>query len=567
MLHFAAKFNIVKIIQTFWPAGFTSDASNELLQKGGWKRSTYHWLSWTLSCLQLTHFYDHVELITNSLGKSILIDQLKLPYTSVRTDLDKDIFQTLPPRLWSLAKIYSYGVQDEPFLHVDGDVYIFRKFPDEIERGQLVAQCLEINMPGYLAGIEVLNKHFYDVSAFLDFADPQDSKITACNAGILGGWDTNFLREFSDFTFSFIQQNAIRLDKLLAIKYPNIIIEQLMVYSLSQKQKIPWTCLFGPASNFDDFSNVVDFENLNSTGFVHLLGGFKKYPACLDFLVKKLSCLHREKFYEIIDTLKASDALDHLEFYQRTSCKILNRISNDSTSKQNLPEKVSPLLFRELKETNPFFRTELVLSTFLSREIAFPANTRIKELRRAISSLAENPRIYCKDIFDFELSRLKFITESKSDYFIYSDSKMLELEIEEIFSHDAELDLEKSFVLNPEVEIVNTKWDWSALILYNWEEKLSQILKQAPGKIGISLSRDIRRLAIKELQLDNLNTEIFYFFRQSKTSSEAVAYITTLFDQPVADEDRDHLTTLITMIIKKGIYNGILRKSDRVEFL
>ncbi len=80
-------------------------------------------MSWTLSCLNLRKFYENVELVTDEVGYRYLIEKLKLPYSSVRVELD--CINTYPSSLWAIGKLYTYGIQNEPFIHVDGDVYIW----------------------------------------------------------------------------------------------------------------------------------------------------------------------------------------------------------------------------------------------------------------------------------------------------------------------------------------------------------------------------------------------------------------------------------------------------------
>ena len=74
-------------------------------------------MSWALSCLQLKHFYDEIELVTDSEGADLLINKLHLPYTSCLTILDK--LKNENPAIWALGKIAAYEVQREPFIHVE----------------------------------------------------------------------------------------------------------------------------------------------------------------------------------------------------------------------------------------------------------------------------------------------------------------------------------------------------------------------------------------------------------------------------------------------------------------
>lgn len=74
----------MKIIQSFW-----TGKNNDLEHSYGWLSNKYHYMSWILSCNQLRKYYDEVELFTDSLGYTILIEKLKLPYTNVHVVLDE----------------------------------------------------------------------------------------------------------------------------------------------------------------------------------------------------------------------------------------------------------------------------------------------------------------------------------------------------------------------------------------------------------------------------------------------------------------------------------------------
>lgn len=121
----------MKIIQTFW-TGHSKIGDNPFDLKAGWLSCEYHWMSWALSCLQLKKFYSNIELITDSIGKKILIDTFNLPYSSVSTALENSL-DKYPAELWSLAKIFSYSIQKEQFIHVDGDVFLWQSLDDKFE--------------------------------------------------------------------------------------------------------------------------------------------------------------------------------------------------------------------------------------------------------------------------------------------------------------------------------------------------------------------------------------------------------------------------------------------------
>lgn len=82
-------------------------------------------------------------MITDLKGNETLIKLLKLPYDTVRIELDS--LNHYHEDLWALGKIYSYGIQNEPFIHVDSDVFVWKKFDKSILETNLIAQNIEIN--------------------------------------------------------------------------------------------------------------------------------------------------------------------------------------------------------------------------------------------------------------------------------------------------------------------------------------------------------------------------------------------------------------------------------------
>lgn len=131
----------MKIIQTFWTAG-----QDPLKHSFGWTHPEYNLMSWALSCLSLREHYDEVELYTDSAGYHILIEVLQLPYT--KTHVIFDDFQCLPHH-WALSKIKTYSLQTEPFLHIDGDIYLPRPLPERVLNAPLVAQNREVGTKYY----------------------------------------------------------------------------------------------------------------------------------------------------------------------------------------------------------------------------------------------------------------------------------------------------------------------------------------------------------------------------------------------------------------------------------
>ncbi|PBJ12292.1 DUF6734 family protein [Flavobacterium sp. ACN6] len=127
----------MRVIQSAWTCNKPSLLTTSL----GWLSPEYNLMAWTLSCLQLKKYYPELILYSDSVSAKMLVDTLKLPYSEVICNLDS--LNIYHPQLWALPKISAYSQQEKPFLHVDGDVFIWKKFNDSLVKGNLIAQNIE----------------------------------------------------------------------------------------------------------------------------------------------------------------------------------------------------------------------------------------------------------------------------------------------------------------------------------------------------------------------------------------------------------------------------------------
>src|ERR1700744_6469711 len=149
----------MKILHTFWTGPANQHSGNLLCMKAGWRSSEYHWMSWALSCLQAKAIFGNIHLVTDERGKEILINRFQLPYSSVTTEL-QDELKDCHPDTWALAKLYTYSIQTEPFLHIDGDVILWKEPGRDFLSAPLFAQNLDKNLTLYRQTLDQVNQHF-----------------------------------------------------------------------------------------------------------------------------------------------------------------------------------------------------------------------------------------------------------------------------------------------------------------------------------------------------------------------------------------------------------------------
>ncbi len=258
----------MKIIQSFW-----SGNQKNVDTKYGWQDSKFHWMGWILSVNQLVKFYDDVELYTDDFGYDILINHLNLPYTKVHVVLnDLDSF---PSELWALAKIKVYAMQDKPFVHVDGDVFIWDKFPLKLSTAALIAQNLEKTGEYYSFTWNNIKPHLcYIPEELVDFSTT--SYNLSANMGLTGGSDILFYKKYAQNSFDFVQKNEKIWNEINLFNF-NIFFEQVLFYKMTNLNSIKLECLFSEIWEDNLYPGFADFHKVpHLKKYLHLLGNFKR---------------------------------------------------------------------------------------------------------------------------------------------------------------------------------------------------------------------------------------------------------------------------------------------------
>src|SRR5579872_1836055 len=202
----------MKIVQSFWTKPFLQlgDTLMDTRLNGGWPGRRYNYFSWALSCLQLRKFYADVELVTDDLGQFLLIEKLGLPYSNVSLGLNS--LSGYNPCLWALGKIKAYSIQENPFLHVDNDVFIWNAFDHRITGASLVAQNLETTIEDTARTLAQVCKRFSYIPPCLQDLEGLKT-LQYSNAGLLGGTDVSFFARYTGEIFDFLHRNRQSIDE------------------------------------------------------------------------------------------------------------------------------------------------------------------------------------------------------------------------------------------------------------------------------------------------------------------------------------------------------------------
>ncbi|MFV8369602.1 DUF6734 family protein [Flavobacterium sp. LB2R40] len=388
----------MKIIQSFW-SGNQTDFTNNY----GWYSYKYNWLSWILSCHQLVKYHKEVQLYIDSFGYEILITKLHLPYTKVHVLLDD--LNNYHKDLWAISKIKTFQMQDEPFLHVDGDVFVWESLTDRFKNYDLVTQNLEITTEYY-------GKMWDDIFPNLKFIPTEmknyinKTSNLACNMGIIGGNDLNFFKEYTKTSIDFVDKNIGSWSCINSFNF-NIFFKQVLFYEFAKIKKKKVDFLFEEISNDNAYQGFGDFHKVPNKSYLHLLGIFKKNAS-----VCKAMEIYVMKYYS--------------ESYSKIT-KLINEVEKNHDEIEFLSsDKISKLLYE--------FDIELKTEKFISENYLLKRDLYNEGLTNTLVDLLTNK-------LNFTIVSLKGCKKKRIQ--IDEEEEILVVEIEEINSESIIYELDE----------------------------------------------------------------------------------------------------------------------------
>ena len=284
----------MRIVQTFWSGG-----GSPLEKTYGWPTAEHNLMSWALSCCSLRKHYDSVELYTDKRGYDVLIGMLHLPYTDVHVVYDDSL--CLPVH-WAYAKIKTYSMQEEPFLHIDGDMYFPKSISEQVLTAPLITQNREIGTGYYRSMMERILRHPEIHLPECIRASLGNKNIASYNMGIFGGHDLVFIKNFCNQAFDFLRSNQMNdATKKYAWEECNILFEQVLFAVLADLHNKDVATIGRPMHDegymSHEFCNLTDYKNKS---FFHILGGHKGSKAVCYALERTLLTYYPEYFERIV---------------------------------------------------------------------------------------------------------------------------------------------------------------------------------------------------------------------------------------------------------------------------
>jgi hypothetical protein len=258
----------MRAVWSFWSKPYLAE------KNFSWRTELHHRLSWILSVESARPHFASTALVTDDAGADLLVNTLGLRFDNLSTSL-KDLADD-DPDWWTLGKLMAYSQQEEPFLHIDSDAYLFRPPPEHAMNAPIVAQHPEgtaHSLPWYdvdraelairLHGNRTIPEPW---SWYRTFSSTQDA---AC-CGIVGGQNTDFFRRYGETVLGILRAPANRhaFDEWPDKRVLNPMFEQYLLAACAAHDNLPITYLF---ESHEHAAN----GGATLMGFTHLMGGAK----------------------------------------------------------------------------------------------------------------------------------------------------------------------------------------------------------------------------------------------------------------------------------------------------
>jgi hypothetical protein len=280
----------MRAVWSFWSRPFQS------YYQGNWCNPLYHLLSWVVSVHAARQHYPETALVTDRAGKRLLVEQLGLPFSEVSTALER--LREHDPGWWALGKIVAYGVQTSPFIHIDSDVYLWKRLPEHLEAAPVFGQWPEhfVAQQSYYRPEDIeaaLNATGGILPVEWEWARSCGPDLRAENCGIIGGTEVAFLRHYARTALELVErpENAAAWQQLPDKRGYNIVVEQFLLAACVGYHRYHRSSPFRGVRTeylFSSWEDGLDPQRAARAGFTHLMGCGKTSAAVGQRLVERV---------------------------------------------------------------------------------------------------------------------------------------------------------------------------------------------------------------------------------------------------------------------------------------
>ncbi len=273
-------------VWSFWSKPYLSS------RKQIWATERHHLLSWILSVHLARQHFRKTRLVTDEYGASLLIDGLHLEFDEVQIVLN--VLDEQDAKWWALGKLYTYRLQDEPFIHIDSDVFLWKPLP-VTSNTHVFAQNPEYFYVGasfYKPDIPV--KLVRQQGGWLpeewQWYQARGNNQRAECCGVFGGNAIDFINYYADLAIRTIEHTGNRhLWQTLADDERNVLLEQYLLSAcINHRNHQPNNNHIIIEYLFASEADAFTAEKSAAAGYSHLIADTKKYEIVANNLEQRV---------------------------------------------------------------------------------------------------------------------------------------------------------------------------------------------------------------------------------------------------------------------------------------
>ena len=288
----------MRAVWSFWSEPFRRGEGS------GWLTPYHAYLAWVLSVECARRHYPDTMLVTDDAGAELLVNRLGLKFTRVSLELNR--LRARDPDWWALGKLYAYRLQTEPFIHIDGDAFLWKPLPPELESAPVFAQSPETFDPDR-------DDHFYPARAversiawlpeeWRWYTAGRGVRAASC-CGILGGTRVDLIAQYADLGIRVAQdpRNAAGWATWGNRGLCNVLVEQMLLAAVVAHRRafprLPADAALRVEHLFPGEGDPYDPAKSAAAGYTHLIGAAKRHPQLMADLEARVTA----EFPELAD--------------------------------------------------------------------------------------------------------------------------------------------------------------------------------------------------------------------------------------------------------------------------
>jgi hypothetical protein len=301
----------VRAVWSFWSKPFLAHHHR------AWASDRHHLLAWILSTQTASRYYRPAVLHTDDDGARMLVDRLGLEFDEVHTTLNA--LDHHDGEWWALGKLYAYRAEREPFVHLDNDVFLWKRLPSAVESAGVLAQ----NPEYFVAGQSYYQPEVFDgaleglAGTWLPiewrWSRGRGSDLRAECCGIFGGQRTDFIRYYASQAIRIVEHPANRralqpIDNKIG---HNILFEQFFLGACIEYHTRQ------PSSPYRDITIEHVFASIDDAfdpviagglGYTHLIADAKQNPELADRLERRVARDYPANYERVLMAERSCDA-------------------------------------------------------------------------------------------------------------------------------------------------------------------------------------------------------------------------------------------------------------------